>query len=72
MPIPRTPAAAETKKLKDLAAAVQHEADGTETDPFDRALVAGVVGLAERLEAESADVKALRGRMVRLARQTSR
>ena len=72
MPISRAMAAAETKKRKDLAAAVRHEADGTETDPFDRALVAGVVGLAERLQAESADLEALRSRMVRLARQTRR
>ena len=72
MPTSRARAAAETKKLKDLAAAVQHRANGTETDPFDRALVAGVVGLAERLQAESADLEALRSRMVRLARQTAR
>ena len=72
MPIPRASAAAVTKKLKDLAAAVRHEADGTETDPFDHVLVAGVVGLAERLQAESADLEALRSRMVRLARQTAR
>ena len=72
MPISRASPAAETKKLKGIAAAIRHEADGTETDPFDHALVAGVVGLAERLQAESADLEALRSRMVRLARQTPR
>ena len=67
--MPRAPAAAVTKKLKDLAAAVRHKADGTETDPFDSALVASVVGLAERLHAESANLEALRSRLVRQTRR---
>ena len=72
MPIPRAPVVADIQKLEDVAAAFRREADCTETDPFDVALVAGVVSLADRLRAESVDLEALRGRMVRLARQTRR
>ncbi len=69
---PRTPTSVQVPKLDGLAAADRHEAQGAEADPFDDAMVAGVVGLAETMQAESVELVALRGLMVRLARQVPR
>lgn len=59
-------------KLNAFLAAVRREAEGAETDPFDDAMIAAVVGLAETMRAESVELAALRERMVRLARQVPR
>ena len=72
MMIPRTPASVQVPKIDGLAAAVRHEAQDAEADPFDDAMVAGVAGLAETMRAESVELVALRGLMVRLARQVPR
>ena len=67
---PRTiidPGAARSK-LDNLAAAVRREDEGTEADPFDDAMVAAVVGLAEAMKAETdalADAEARVGRLAR-------
>ncbi len=72
MMIPKAPVVVQLPKLEGLAATVKREVEGAEADPFDDAMMAGVLGLTEAMRAESTELEVLRGRMVRLARQVPR
>ncbi len=52
--------------------AVRHQAEGVEEDRFDDAMVANMAGVAKAMRGESAELEALRGCMVWLARQVPR
>ena len=58
----------ELLSLDGLVAALRHETEKADADPFDDALVAAVVGAAEAMKAEGAALEAARKRIVRLAR----
>ena len=61
-------AAGRRARLDDLVAALQREALASDHDPFDDAMVAAVVGLAEAMKAETdafANAQARLGRLVR-------
>ena len=63
-------AAGTRAKLDELQAAVRREAAGTEADPFDEAMMAAVLGLAEAMETEAdalAEIEARLGKLVRRA-----
>lgn len=62
------PAAARAK-LDEAVAAVRREAEGTEGDPFDEAIVAAVAGLAEELKAEAGALAEIEARLARAARK---
>ena len=64
-----TDAVATWKRLAHLTAAVRREAEGAEGDPFDEAMVAAVVGLAEALIAEADALTELEARLGKLARR---
>ena len=72
MLIPSNPTRDAASKFDDFVTAVRREAEGVEADPFDDAMTAVVVGLVEVTRAESVELEAVRGRMVRLARQLLR
>ena len=46
-------AAGTRAKLDDVVVTLRREADAAEADPFDEAMVAAVVGLADALKAEA-------------------
>ncbi len=71
MPRSRTivDAADTSARLDRLAAAVKSEADGAESDPFDDAMVAAVVGIAEAMQADGTALAELEARLGRLARR---
>ena len=74
---PRKPiaAAAHRTKLDKVQVAVRREAAGTEADPFDEAMVAAVLGVAETMKAEAvalADVETQLGKLGRSATATGR
>ncbi len=71
MPKPRKTidAGATRAKLDDLVDAVRREAEGAENDPFDDAMLAAVVGIAEALKAEADALAELEARLGRLARR---
>ena len=57
-------------RLGDLQVALRHEADGAEADPFDEAMIAAVLGVAEMMKAETvalADLEAQFGKLARNA-----
>ena len=56
-------------KLDDLAQTVQREADAADADPFDEAMVASVIGIAEAMKAEAGTLAELEARHGRLARR---
>ncbi len=56
-------------KLDDLAQSVRREADAADADPFDEAMVAAVIGIAEAMKAEAGALADLDARLGRLARR---
>ncbi len=68
---PRKPirAAAHRAKLDELQAAIRREADAAEADPFDEAMVAAVVGLADALKAEADALAEIEARLGKLERR---
>ncbi len=57
---------------RNPVATVRREADGAEADPFDDATMADVAGVTDALRVGSAELEALRGRMVGLVRRVPR
>ena len=55
-------------RLNELQAAVRREADGAEADPFDEAMIAAVLGVAEAMKAQAAALADLEAQFGRLAR----
>ena len=55
--------------LDDLGAAVQREAEGAEADPFDKAMVAAVLGVAEAMKGEAAALSEVEHRLGKLVRK---
>ncbi len=62
-------AGATRARLDSVAAAVRHETEGAEADPFDNAMVAAVLGLAEALKAEAGALAELEARSGKLMRK---
>ncbi len=62
-------AGANRAKLDDFMVAVQREAEGAESDPFDDAMVTAVVGIEEATKAEAGALADLEARLGRLARR---
>ncbi len=62
-------AAAHRAKLDDLQVAIRREANGAEADPFDEAMIAAVLGVAEMMKAESVTLAAVEVRQGKLARR---
>ncbi len=63
-------AAGTRARLDELQAAVRREADAAEADPFDEAMVAAVLGVADVMKAEAdalAEIEARMGKMERRA-----
>ena len=63
-------AAGTRAQLGDLQVAVRREANGAEADPFDEAMIAAVLGVAEMMKAETvalADLEAQFGKLARNA-----
>ncbi len=56
-------------KLGELQAAVHRERNAAEADPFDEAMVAAVVGLADAMKAEADALAEIDGRLGRMARR---
>ncbi len=56
--------------LDEMQAAVRREAAGTEADPFDEAMVAAVLGVAEAMKAEADALAEIEKRICTLARRT--
>ncbi len=56
-------------KLDDLAQSVRRGADAADADPFDEAMVAAVIGIAEAMKAEAGALAELEARLGRLARR---
>ena len=65
-------AAGRRARLDDLAATLGKEADSSEPDPFDDAMVAAVNGLAEVMKAETNALVDAEARLSRVARKGSR
>ncbi len=55
-------------RLNELQVAVRREAVGTEADPFDAAMVAAVVGLADAMKAEADAFAEIEVRLARITR----
>ncbi len=62
-------AAGTRARLDDVLAAVQREAEGAEADPFDDAMIAAVVELAEAMLAEADALAEIEGQVGKLARR---
>ena len=56
-------------KLDGLVDAVRREAEGAESDPFDDAMLAIVVGVAEAMKTEADALAELEERMIEVARR---
>ncbi len=56
-------------QLGDLQVAVRREANGAEADPFDEAMIAAVLGVAEAMKAEAEALAAVAVRQGKLARR---
>ena len=56
-------------RLDEIGAAVRREAESAEADPFDEAMVAAVLGVAETLKAEAAALSAVEDRLGKLVRK---
>ena len=56
-------------RLDGLTSAVRREVESAEADPFDDAMVAAVVGLAEGLKGEAGALAELEARLGKLARR---
>ncbi len=56
-------------RLGDLQVAVRREAESAEADPFDEAMVAAVIGLADALKAEADALAEMEARLRMLARR---
>ncbi len=56
-------------KLDELGAAVRREAAKSESDPFDEAMVAAVLGVVETMKAEGQALSELEVRLRTLARK---
>ena len=56
--------------LDEIGAAVRREAESAEADPFDEAMVAGVLGTIEAMKAEAAALNKLEDRLGKLVRKT--
>ena len=67
---PRKPigTAAHRAKLDEVQMAVRREAEGTEADPFDDAMLAAVIGVAEAMEMEAVALADLETQLGKLAR----
>ena len=62
-------AAGTRARLGDMQVAVRREADGAEADPFDEAMIAAVLGVAEMMKAEADALAAVAVRQGKLARR---
>lgn len=62
-------AAGTAAKLDGLQAVVHREGEGAEADPFDDAMMAAVVGVAEALKAEADALVEIEARLGKLARR---
>ncbi len=71
MPRPRKTidAGATRAKLDGFVGAVRREAEGAESDPFDDAMLAAVVGIAEAMKAEAGALAEVEARLGKLARR---
>ncbi|MGI3902549.1 MAG: hypothetical protein ACRYGP_16525 [Janthinobacterium lividum] len=65
----RLDTASDLLRLDGLMASLRHETEKADSDPFDDALVAAVVGAAEAMKAEGAAMEEARKLIVRLARK---
>ncbi len=65
-------AGATRAKLNDLVGAVRREAEGAESDPFDDAMLAAVVGIAEALKAKADAVAAVEAQLGKVRRMALR
>lgn len=56
-------------RLDDVVAVVRREAEGAEADPFDEAMIAAAVGLAQVMKAEADALVETEGQVGKLARR---
>jgi hypothetical protein len=65
-------AAGRRARLDDLVGTLRREIEGSEADPFDDAMVAAVVGVAEAMKAETDAMADAEARLGRVARRGAR
>ena len=57
-------------RFDDLGSAVRREAEGAEADPFDEAMIAAVLGVAEAMKAEAAALSEVEDHLGKLVRKS--
>ena len=65
-------AAGTRARLDDVVVTLRREADAAEADPFDEAMIAAVLGLAEAMQTEADALAELEVRLARITRRMSR